>query len=314
MQGKNNNGENLAKVLNYYGLFQNCSNYKIICPFHEDRNPSMVIDLKDGKYFCFGCNSSGDALKFVMQAEQGDDLSKCKKYYQILKSKKVRDIKINFNAERYNNHNAIDTQSYLVAFDYYNGLKTIDWRKNNSSVKKYMIDRGFTSDSLNKVKAKININDNYPIIFPMLDNGKFKGWVCRTNNKEIEKKRKYLYNTGFRRSNTLVGDYSINTMPIICEGYIDRLAFIRADCNTAVAILGWKITPEQIDKLKRVGIKKVVSALDNDEYGIKGTKYLAKYFDVVRFPFPKNKKDTGEMSNKEIRKALRQIKYNYFEE
>ena len=43
----------------------------------------------------------------------------------------------------------------------------------------------------------------------MIDNGKFKGWVCRTTDKDIEKKRKYLYNKGFRRAETLVGSYGL---------------------------------------------------------------------------------------------------------
>lgn len=305
------NGEKLAKVLNHYGLFENCSNYKIICPFHEDKNPSMVIDLVKGTYFCFGCYCSGDALKFVMQMEKGDDLQKCKEYVKILNDKKLKQVKVKFERNS-TNHNKINSELYLMAFDYYNGLKTIDWNKDDSDVKKYMMNRGFTCDSLNKVKAKVNISENYPIIFPMLDNGKFKGWVCRTNKKSIEEKRKYLYNEGFRRSNTLVGNYSKNNIPIICEGYMDRLSFIRMGCDTAIAILGWKITPEQIEKLKSKGINKIISALDNDEYGIKGTEYLAKYFEVIRFPFPKNKKDPGEMSNKEIRKALRVLNYNYY--
>lgn len=305
------NGEKLAKVLNYYGLFENCSNYKIICPFHEDKNPSMVVDLVEGKYFCFGCYCSGDALKFVMQMEQGDDLQKCKKYIEILRGKKAQEIKISFN-KNHGKHNPVNSNLYVQAYDYYNGLKTIDWEKDNSEIKKYMVNRGFTPRCLNKVKAKININKNYPIIFPMLDNGKFKGWVCRTNDKQTEEKRKYLYNEGFRRSNTLVGNYSNNNIPIICEGYMDRLSFIRMGCDYAISILGWKITSEQIEKLKSKGINKIISALDNDECGIKGTDYLKKHFQVIRFPFPNNVKDPGDMSNKQIRNALRNIKYKYY--
>ena len=36
-----------------------------ICPFHEDRNPSMNIDDKRKIYKCFSCGAGGDVFKFV---------------------------------------------------------------------------------------------------------------------------------------------------------------------------------------------------------------------------------------------------------
>ena len=65
------NGENLAKVLWFYNLLPDVksSTQKIVCPFHEDVNPSMIIDLEEGRWFCFGCNLSGDAAKFVSLME-----------------------------------------------------------------------------------------------------------------------------------------------------------------------------------------------------------------------------------------------------
>lgn len=309
------NGEALAKVLDYYGLYhQNQAIYKIVCPFHNDRNASMLINIPEGRYYCFGCCASGDAIKFVSEMEKSkDDLGRLKKYYSIIHSKdkqiesNVRTVKKSIQ------HNKKNGIAYLEAYDYYHGLKIVNWKDLKETEEfKYMFARGFTWEVLNKVKAKINYNDSYPIIFPMFDNGKFKGWVCRTNNKQVEQYRKYLYNKGFRRSNTLVGNYDVKHIPIICEGYMDRLSFVRVGCDYAVSILGWKITDEQIQKLKSKGITTVISALDNDECGIKGTEYLKKHFKVIRFPYPKEVKDAGDMNNKQIRKALRQLNYNYY--
>ena len=36
-----------------------------LCPFHEDRTPSLVIYAESGRYFCFGCDSGGDVFDFV---------------------------------------------------------------------------------------------------------------------------------------------------------------------------------------------------------------------------------------------------------
>lgn len=55
-----------------------------------------------------------------------------------------------------------------------------------------------------------------------------------------------------------------------------------------------------------------MSALDNDKSGIKGTEYLKNFFNVIRFPFPKGTKDPGEMSGKELRKAVRKTKHEYY--
>ena len=57
-----NASNDLAKVLLYYGCIENadCEEQKIVCPFHEDVEPSMIVNLKKGNFFCFGCNESGE--------------------------------------------------------------------------------------------------------------------------------------------------------------------------------------------------------------------------------------------------------------
>ncbi len=39
------------------------------CPFHNDRTPSCSIDDNLGVYHCFGCGASGNAIKFIMEAD-----------------------------------------------------------------------------------------------------------------------------------------------------------------------------------------------------------------------------------------------------
>ena len=33
-----------------------------VCPFHQDKNPSMKLDMR---FHCFGCGADGDAVDFV---------------------------------------------------------------------------------------------------------------------------------------------------------------------------------------------------------------------------------------------------------
>lgn len=296
-------GEELAKVLYYYGYIPDTSSveYKIVCPFHEDLNPSMIVNLENGTFFCFGCGTSGDAYTFVrLLNKELNDLQCLLKLFEILKSNKV--CKLDFSKRR--KKRKPQKELYDIAWDYYYGLSNVDWRKSkNEEVIKcrdYMLKRGFNVDTLNKCKAKVTYNDAYPIIFPMLDNNTFKGWVCRTTTKEIEQKRKYLYNTGFSRATTLVGQYENEKTVFIVEGYMDRLKFIQYGITNVVAILGWKMSKEQEEELKQQGITHVISALDNDTCGKKGTEYLKTIFKVTRFCYLKNIKDPGEISSQEV--------------
>ncbi len=42
----------------------NGDEYKAICPFHDDSDPSLSVNNKTGQYHCFGCDASGDAFSF----------------------------------------------------------------------------------------------------------------------------------------------------------------------------------------------------------------------------------------------------------
>lgn len=311
---KNEKNE-LAKVLWFYGLIGNvdAEEQKIICPFHEDANPSMIVNLKQGSYYCFGCHESGDALKFVQKMEKmrskSNDLQGCKKFFQILKSDECSRIRI----QRVEKVKKTSKQMYAEAYDYFHGLSKVNWRKKSdldevNEVRSYMVKRGFTTSTLNKIDARVTFSKNYELIFPMLDNGKFKGWVCRTNIPEVEQKRKYLYNKGFRRKTSLIGNYGDNEVLFVVEGFMDRLKFIQFGVNNVVAILGWKASLHQIEKIKsKKNIKYIVSALDNDKCGIKGSKYLESIFKekYVRFAYLKVVKDPGEMSKETFDKMYR---------
>lgn len=297
----NPNGKDFAKVLHYYGLLDGEAEFKIICPFHEDVNPSLLINLESGIFKCFGCNNSGDALKFVMLINKNlNDLQSLILYYKILKSKKVKHIDIIIHHRK----RKANGQALIEAGDYYYGLKQTDWLIDKGQEKKYMLKRGFSEYSLNRCKCKINYNDSYPLIFPMFDMNVFKGWVCRTTNKVIEQKRKYLYNVGFSRRNTLVGRYD-NEVVIVVEGFMDWLKMKQYGIKYVCAFLGWKATIEQISKLKDQGVKYIISALDNDECGNKGTKFLESLnlFKVIRFQYPNGIKDPGEMDSNLFRVA-----------
>src|SRR4051812_5859366 len=46
--------------------------WKGLCPFHDERTPSFSVNAEKKVYYCFGCQESGDAIKFV-EATEGLD-------------------------------------------------------------------------------------------------------------------------------------------------------------------------------------------------------------------------------------------------
>ncbi len=46
--------------------------YMAVCPFHQEKTPSMSVDRARGLYHCFGCGKGGDVFAFVMQTRGVD--------------------------------------------------------------------------------------------------------------------------------------------------------------------------------------------------------------------------------------------------
>ena len=45
-------------------------NFKGLCPFHDDHNPSFTVDPRWQNYRCWACGKSGDVLTFVQEHEK----------------------------------------------------------------------------------------------------------------------------------------------------------------------------------------------------------------------------------------------------
>jgi DNA primase len=42
-----------------------------ICPFHDDKSPSMTVSPAKQFYYCFSCGAGGNAIKFLMELQRG---------------------------------------------------------------------------------------------------------------------------------------------------------------------------------------------------------------------------------------------------
>lgn len=310
-------------ALKHYNIYQEDDQYKIICPFHGDKNPSLQINKQTGFFYCYGCGLSGGAFELVKNYEPNlSPIEIYKKLHSFVKEGKGdiggRDVYTYTNLPY--THSFVDSkvkykEGIKLAKDFYFNLPETNWYKLPEEaipILRYMKHRGFTTSTLKKFGAKFTYNKNYPIVFPMYDNEIFRGYVMRTNDPTVEDQRKYMYNKEFRRRITLPGDYKNSTV-ILVEGFLDMLKAKQYGIKYVAAVLGWKLTSEQFEKLKRCGVKTIICALDNDECGRKGYKYLKRicsvnHISVKRIRYPKTMKDMGDLNEENSKLILKQIK------
>lgn len=60
----------VAEVVgDYLRLEKAGSNYKALCPFHNEKTPSFMVNAEKNFWYCFGCQKGGDIFTFVQEME-----------------------------------------------------------------------------------------------------------------------------------------------------------------------------------------------------------------------------------------------------
>lgn len=60
--------------------------FRGLCPFHDEKTPSFTVYPDTGTYYCFGCQSHGDLIAFLMNKESmtfGQALTSLERYREI---------------------------------------------------------------------------------------------------------------------------------------------------------------------------------------------------------------------------------------
>ena len=57
-------------VSEFVTLRKSGSNYKGLCPFHNEKTPSFIVSPARGTCHCFGCGRGGNPIGFIMEYEQ----------------------------------------------------------------------------------------------------------------------------------------------------------------------------------------------------------------------------------------------------
>jgi len=56
----------------YFPLKRAGSNFKALCPFHQEKTPSFTVSPQRQMFHCFGCGAGGTVFRFVMDYEHVD--------------------------------------------------------------------------------------------------------------------------------------------------------------------------------------------------------------------------------------------------
>lgn len=70
-------------ISKYLDLEKKGSNYKSLCPFHDDNTPSFSVNDTKQVWKCFSCNESGGVIEFVQKKENLNFLEAVKKIVEL---------------------------------------------------------------------------------------------------------------------------------------------------------------------------------------------------------------------------------------
>src|SRR3978361_1335628 len=62
---------NIEEIIGEHVQLRNAGggNLKGICPFHDEKSPSLSVSPARGLFHCFGCSAGGDVIKFMQDIE-----------------------------------------------------------------------------------------------------------------------------------------------------------------------------------------------------------------------------------------------------
>ncbi|HEF1915928.1 TPA: DNA primase, partial [Campylobacter jejuni] len=298
--------ENLSQRLNIVDIIENYievkkqgSSFVCICPFHADKNPSMHINPIKGFYHCFACKAGGDAFKFVMDYEKlsfADAVEKVASLSNFTLSytkekqenkKELKSILPSLNAYFKDN---LKHHKEVLTYLYQRALNDKDIAKfelgfagaSEDSIRLLQNQKIPLEDAMSVGALKKDENNEFyasfiwRITFPIYDHKDLLvGFGGRTLNPNVPAKyvnspQNILFDKSriFYAFNIAKENIAKKKEIIVCEGYMDAIAFHKAGFNNAVAVLGTALTEHHLSLIRRYDAK-VILCFDNDEAGLK---------------------------------------------
>lgn len=275
--------------------------FKAVCPFHNDKNPSLTISPSKGFYHCFSCGAHGTALGFLMEYEH---LS----FVEAIESL-ASDLGLEVPYEKSSKPIKQNNDLFLMMEKLQKKFQ--DNLKNESKAIKYLKERGIDGttakkfgigyakkgwrnilDEFGKNEKQINLltslgliikksdNSYYDrfrdrIIFPIRDaRGRFIGFGGRVFNDEQPKYLNSPETSLFHKGKELYGLYECQQSMrdidklIVVEGYMDVIGLSQNGVEYAVASMGTATTNDHFNRLFRL-TDSIFFCFDGDDAGLK---------------------------------------------
>lgn len=279
--------------------------YSAVCPFHQEKTPSLSLDPIRGLYHCFGCGKGGDVYTFV-QETQGLDFNEA---VEFLARQAGIQIESDPGASRRRGEHEELVEAVRQAVRFYQ--KTLRSSPDAGHARAYLRGRGLGAEAVDQyeigyapetdswdalvrafrtegIKDSIMMGAGLAkrgrggklfdvfrdrLLFPIHDlRGDPVGFGGRTLS---ERGPKYLNSADsriYQKSRLLYGlnrakgDIARTQEAVVVEGYFDVIAVNQAGVNTAVATCGTALGEDHFDLLRRF-TDRVVLVFDSDQAG-----------------------------------------------
>jgi len=297
--------------------------YVAICPFHDDKNPSLNISKEKQIFKCFVCGTGGNAITFVEKYEKIsfeeavrkvadiigfhderlekeafhvhvdptltplygciDDLEK---YYQYGLTIEEGKIAADYLSGRHIGSDQI--KKYGLGYAPLDGKKTVQFLQAKGHSLKSIEDIGI---ALAKLEGTSDSNAGR-LIFPLASaEGQVVGFSARKLNEQQTPKYVNSPETPIFQKGKVIYNYhnAKNTAHhdgyvYVLEGFMDVMALDKAGLPSAVALMGTMLTQDQINLLRRLNCE-IRLCLDGDNAGQEGMMRMISLLNKAALPF-----------------------------
>ncbi|MBI2487577.1 MAG: DNA primase [Deltaproteobacteria bacterium] len=302
-------------IENYLSLRRSGKSYVGLCPFHDDKNPSLHVNEEKGVFHCFACGAGGDIFGFIMRY---NNLTFSESVKELARRADVKLEKSSISVKNRSKRDILFKTNSLVCSFYHEFLRR---SKRSKEVIDYLAGRGISLEIIKEFQLgyapdewdtlvqfltakniplsvaerlglviKRNNKDGYydrfrkRIMFPIKDiDGKVVGFGGRTLDGDEPKYMNSPESEIYHKKSVLFGlDKSRDFIrkfdkALVVEGYMDFLSLYFTGIKNAVATLGTSLTRDHAMLLKRY-TDKVVVVFDGDEAGIKASLRVLQVF------------------------------------
>jgi DNA primase len=287
----------LIDVVASYGIkvHKKGANYAALCPFHEEKTPSFIINPKARLYHCFGCNAAGDVIGFVAKME-GIGFREAVKRLKgrtpdtrekatakppvpsnpVTRTKLLNRVVSFYHTTFFEDHRGMD---YLKSRGITDNALFTDFRLgfSNGTLLNTIPDDGDITETLKEIGILNSKGHEFfygSVVFPIMNEN--KDCVGIYARRITEGETAHLYLPGERKGVFNFQAAKRSTSLILTESIIDALTLLTSGFKDVIPCYGVNgLTDDHMKLFADCHTKEAYICFDRDDAGEKGTARLA---------------------------------------